>query len=254
MTRIEFNCRATAVGSMPQMDPAAACHQITRYLKEIPVWPQLPERSFREQMVAQYSQGFPGLRLTEDKIYVEHTAGLDRDLEELYLSYLANDYSKYPISRDYAAGLYSFLGLTNLAPFAIKGQVTGPITFAITVKDEEGKAILYDETLADAAAKLLRLKAAWQEKELKKLSPNTIIFVDEPSLASYGSAYLSISRERVCPALNEIADGIEGVKGIHCCGNTDWGMVLGANIDILNFDAYNYGQSLNLYEKEVKSF
>jgi len=252
VTAIEFNCLPTAVGSMPHTDPQAACAQVINYLKEIPCWPQLPKRSFKENMYAQYSQGFPGITVTDDKVYVDRTKDIDGPLEKLYAAYLENDVDKYPVSADYAAGLHAFLGLKDLSPMAVKGQLTGPVTWGLSVTDNEGKAVIYDDALGDAMAKFLRLKAAWQEKKLKKISPSTIIFVDEPYMASFGSVSVLLSAERVKSLLEEVFRGIEGLKGVHCCGNTDWSVLLGTSLDILNFDAYNYAQSLSLYPKEVK--
>jgi len=123
----------------------------------------------------------------------------------------------------------------------------------LTVADSDGKAIIYDDVLGDAVARFLRLKAAWQEKELKKLSPDTIIFVDEPYMASFGSVSVLLSAERVQSLIEEVFRGIEGLKGVHCCGNTDWSVLLGTSIDIVSFDAYNYAQSLSLYPREVKA-
>jgi methionine synthase II (cobalamin-independent) len=264
MPDVEFNCLPTAIGSMPHTDPSEACSQVLKYLKEIPCWPQLPRRSFRENMYVQFSEGFPGLvhqeeirtitRREEERTYVDRTKDLDEPLEKLYTAYLENDVDKYAVSADYAAGLPSFLGLKNLSPLAVKGQVTGPITWGLTITDENGKAIIYDDVLGDAVAKFLRLKAAWQEKELKKISPNTIIFVDEPYMASFGSVSVTLSAERVQGLVEEVFRGIEGLKGVHCCGNTDWSVLLGTSLDILSFDAYNYAQSLSLYPSEIKSF
>jgi len=250
----EFGCLPTAIGSMPHTDPAEACALVSRYLKDIPAWPQLPKRSFKENMYAQYSEGFPGAVLKGDSIYIDRSQDLDKPLEKLYAAYLDNDVDKYPVSADYAAGLHSFLGLTNLSPLAVKGQVTGPVTWGLTVADNEGKAIIYDDVLADAMVKLLRLKAGWQEKKLSKISPNTIIFVDEPYMASFGSVSVTLSKEKVVSLLDEVLGGIKGLKGVHCCGNTDWSVLLSTKIDILSFDAYNYAQSLSLYPSEVKSF
>ncbi|MCK4368383.1 MAG: methionine synthase [Dehalococcoidales bacterium] len=251
---IEFGCLPTIIGSMPHTDPAEACALVSHHLKDIPAWPQLPKRSFKENMYAQFSQGFPGAVLKDDSLYVDRSQDLDKPLEKLYAAYLDNDVDKYPISPDYAAGLHSFLGLTNLSPLAVKGQVTGPVTWGLTVADNEGKAIIYDDVLADAMAKFLRLKAGWQEKELSQISKNTIIFVDEPYMASFGSVSVPLSKEKVVSLLDEVLGGIGGLKGVHCCGNTDWSVLLSTKIDILSFDAYNYAQSLSLYPSEVKSF
>ncbi len=254
MPDIEFGCLPTIIGSMPHTDPAEACSLVTRYLKDIPAWPQLPKRSFRENMYAQFSEGFPGVVLKEDSIYIDRTQDLDKPLEQLYAAYLENDIDKYPVSPEYAAGLRSFLALTDLSPLAVKGQITGPVTWGLTVTDDSHRAIIYDDVLGDAVAKLLRLKAGWQEKELSKISPNTVIFVDEPYMAAYGSVSVLLSRERVIELLEEVFGGIRGLKGVHCCGNTDWSILLDTSADIISFDAYNYAQSLSLYPAEVKKF
>ncbi len=252
MPDARFNCLPTIIGSMPHTDPVKACSLIAEYLKEIPAWPQLPRRSFKESMCPQFSQGFPGVVVTENSIYTDRSQDWDEPLEELYTAYLENNVGRYPVGADYAAGLHAFLSLENLSPKAVKGQVTGPISFGLTVTDDSKRAILYDDMLSDAAAKLLRLKAGWQEKALAKISKNTIIFIDEPAMSSYGSAFFSLPKEKVVALLEEVLGGIGGIKGIHCCGNTDWSLILGTSTDIVSFDAYNYAESLTLYPAEVK--
>lgn len=256
MPDIEFDCRPTIIGSMPHTEPEAACSQITRYLKDIPAWPQLPRRSFRENMYVQYSQGFPGVvvKESEKRIYVDRSGDLNQPLEQLYAAYMGNKVDRFSISRDYAAGLYQFLTLTNLSPLAVKGHVTGPVTWGLTVTDDTGKGILYDDILGDAVPKLLKLKAAWQEKQLQKICRDTIIFVDEPYMSAFGSVSMMLSREKVISLLEEVFAGISGLKGIHCCGNTDWSILLATSVDIISFDTYNYAQSLSLYPEEVKKF
>ena len=139
MPGIEFGCRPMAIGSMPHTEPAEACVQILKYLKEIPCWPQLPRRSFNENMYAQFSQGFPGITVTGDRVYVDRAQDLDEPLEKLYVAYLEDGVDKYPVSPDYAAGLHAFLALNNLSPIAVKGQVTGPVSWGLTITDNEGR-------------------------------------------------------------------------------------------------------------------
>ncbi|MFH1003828.1 MAG: methionine synthase [Chloroflexota bacterium] len=255
MPRTEFNCLPTMIGSLPHTDPREACSLVRRFLGDIPAWPQLPRLSPKENMYLQYSQGFPGAVVSGDRVYVDRSRDLTAPLEQLYRAYLENDADKYPVSPEYAAGLHYCLGLDNLDPLAVKGQLTGPITWGLTVTDNEGRAILYDDVLGDAVPRFLRLKAAWQEKALGKISKKTIIFIDEPYLAAYGStATGSLSVAKVREALEEVFGGISGLKGVHCCGNTDWSVLLGTSTDIISFDAYNYARSLSLYPAEVKGF
>jgi hypothetical protein len=256
MAYVEFSCRPTIIGSMPHTDPATACALITGYLKDIPTWPQLPRRSYLENMYVQYSQGFPGVVVDEgeERICVNRAQDLDAPLEQLYAAFLAHDADRYPVEPEYAAGLHQFLSMTDLAPLAVKGHVTGPVTWGLTVADDDGKGILYDDVLGDVVPKLLRLKAAWQEKALKQICRDTIIFVDEPYMSAFGSVGMMLSRGQVTGLLEEVFDGIAGLKGVHCCGNTDWSVLLETSVDIISFDTYNYAQSLTLYPAEVKKF
>ena len=253
-SKIEFNCLPTAIGSMPQTDPKEACSLMAKYLPDLPAWPQLPMRSHLENMYAQFSEGFPGLAIEEDKVYVDHTADFDSQLEQLYNADSEDNTDDYGISAEYAAGLHAFLALKEQHPSMVKGQVTGPITWGLCVTDREQRGILYDDLMAEALAKFLRLKAMWQEDFLSQVSPHTVIFVDEPYLTSLGTAFVSVPNEQVTTLLEVVLSGINGLKGIHCCGSTDWSLLLNSSTDILSFDTYNYADSLSCYPAEVKAF
>jgi len=254
MNNTELNCLPTIIGTMPHTDAKAACALIARYLKDIPAWPQLPQRSFRENMYIQYSEGIPGRVLEEDRLYINTSGDLAGALAEFYGDYLENNPKPYAMSSEAAAGFHEFLSLTTLSPQAVKGHIAGPVTWGMTVTDENRRAIAYNETFADVVPKFLRLKAAWQERELEKISGNTIIFVDEPYMSAFGSVGFMLSAEQVVAMLNETFSGIRGLKGLHCCGNTDWSLMLKTKLDILSFDAYNFAGSLALYPAEVKRF
>jgi methionine synthase II (cobalamin-independent) len=243
-----------SIGSLPHIDPHEAFNLILKLFPELPAWPQLPKRSFLENMYAQFSEGFPGVILERERIFVDRGRDLSSDLERLYLAYLENDLDACAVSPGYAAGLYEMSKAGVNAPRAVKGQVTGPISWGLSVVDQEGRPVLYDDVLADAVAKHLRLKAVWQENELRRLHPVTVVILDEPYMASFGSAYVALTRERVVSLIDEVLDGLEGLKGVHCCGNTDWSLMLSASIDVLSFDAFHYAHSLALYPAEVDEF
>jgi methionine synthase II (cobalamin-independent) len=250
-----FGALPTTIGTMPHRAPGQACEVISRFLKDIPAWPQLPLRSPEENMYVQFSEGFPGLEKRDGGIVIGRTPGFDEAINTLYADYFDNRFVNYPVSRGHAAGLYHCMEQGAAGLKAIKGQVTGPVTWGLTVKDTGGRSILYDDLLGDAVPRFLKLKAAWQEAVLRGLSTRTIIFVDEPYLTAYGSAAtMSLSPEKVVALLNEVFSGIKGIKGLHCCGNTDWGVLLGSRCDILSFDAYNFAGSLGLYADAVKGF
>jgi hypothetical protein len=250
----KFGCLPTMIGTLPHKDVAQACALVTHYLRDIPAWPQLPKRTYVENMYTQYSEGFPGIVVTENKTYVDCNQDLTKQLEQFYTDYLANDFSRYTLSPEYAAGFHAFLALPKFAPRAVKGHVTGPISWGLTITDETGKGIIYDETLGDVVPKFLRLKASWQEQALSKLNKNTIIFVDEPYMTAFGSIAMQLSREQVISALEETFAGIRGIKGVHCCGNTDWSILMQTSTNIIHFDAYKYADSLAIYPAEVNKF
>jgi len=254
MPDTRFGGLATMIGSLPYKDANKAVAVVMRYQIDMPAWPQLPKRAYVENMYTQYSEGFPGIVVTKDKTYVNRNQDLTKPLERFYTDYLANNYAKYAVTAEYAAGLYRFLSLGSLSTRTVKGQVTGPVSWGLTVTDETGKAIIYDETFADVVPKFLRLKATWMEQTLKKLNKNTVVFLDEPYMTVFGSVGMQLSREQVINLLNETLAGISGIKGIHCCGNTDWSLLLQTKIDIINFDAYNYASTLAIYAAEVKKF
>jgi len=245
------------IGSIPHTDPQAACELVLERFPRIPTWPQLPKRTFLENMYVQFSEGFPGVVLEDERIYVDRSRDLDPGLERLYLAYLDNDLGYGALGADYAAGLAAFpraLSANEDQPIVVKGQVTGPISWGLTVIDQDRRPVLYDDILADALAKHLRLKATWQEQELRKLAPTTLIFVDEPYMSAFGSAHISLNREQVITLLEEVFAGITGLKGTHCCGNTDWSLLLSTSAEIISFDTYNYAQAFSLYVEEVRAF
>ena len=244
----------TAIGSMPHTDPVEACSLTIKYLPELPAWPQLPNRSFLENMYAQYSESLPGVIIEDERIYIDRSVDLSAGMEKLYVAFIENDLDGHAISLDYARGFYEFLSRKLDSAWMLKGQVTGPISFGLVVTDQDRRPTLYDDTLADAIARHLRLKSAWMERELAKLSAETIIFLDEPYLASLGSAFVALDNDTVINLTNEALAGLTGLKGMHCCGNTDWSVLMATDIDILNFDAYNYGEALALYPADLKAF
>jgi methionine synthase II (cobalamin-independent) len=85
-----------------------------------------------------------------------------------------------------------------------------------------------------------------------------IVFIDEPYLGCFGSAYTPINRDSVVSGLTEIAEGIKAagaLTGVHCCGNTDWSIFTGIKaIDIINFDAYSFLDKFTLYAGDINDF
>ena len=90
MSKFQPGLRSMAAGSLPQTDPATAC-QLSLERLDIPTWPQLPRRSFLENMYVQFSERFPGVVVKDERIYVDRDRDLDSELEQLYVAYLTGD-------------------------------------------------------------------------------------------------------------------------------------------------------------------
>ena len=268
LRKFQANCLPVLIGSLPLKDHVESTELVFKYTPQIPLWVQLPV--YREEgMVAQFLPGFPGLAMEADKSFVNTVdPSFDEDLLRFYKDYLSVSEgetdligSRFAITADTAGGFFALTEhLRHLShrPLALKGQITGPITFGLGLTDEKGKAIFYNEQLRDAAVKLLAQKARWQIKRLSEFECPSIIFFDEPALAGFGSsAMISISREEVEKCFEEVIEAVHdenGMAGIHVCANADWSLILGSPADIISFDAYAFFDKLMLYPHQLKDF
>lgn len=257
MTTFTPRALATGIGSLPHSNAQDALRVILNTLPQIPYWPQLPRRDFRENMYAQFSQDLPTVTIDLPHEWIGSVIGEDvlDQAEGFYARYLAQDPDLFAIGEEYAAGLYALRGEAAALGRAnwIKGQVTGPISFGLKVTDQNLRPMLYDDTLRDVLVKYIVRKAQWHENFISTLG-TPLTFVDEPSLALIGASVVALNRDEVIRDLEEIYVSIKGLKGTHCCGNTDWSLLLGTSVDVISFDAYNYAENLALFAEDCRSF
>lgn len=260
---------ATAIGSMPFDDPEHAVDLSLATLGEAPIWPQLPKRGFREHFLPQYCEGMPCLVIDEaqKRISFDTSGDYSEPLAEFYETYLAamdpeaptSDCSAMAISPEHSAGIYAFkkrLADKQLKFPFIKVHTSGPCTFALTVVDQNKQSVYYNTDIRDMVTKALAMKCRWQIQKFRPFAERLICFVDEPILSAYGSStYVGVLREDVVAILSEVIEaiGAEGaLAGVHCCGNTEWSILIDAGADIVNFDAYEFGHTIAMYPTEVK--
>jgi hypothetical protein len=255
----------TGIGSVPFTDPQETVALVLETMPQIPYWPQMVQLGYLEDMAAQAARGLPALKVDEVNRIVAMDPDLPRDeaLAQFYELILSGDLTPFAFQETDARGFFALLAAvaSQGAPgAALKGQLSGPVTFAGVVKDAQGKPILYDRELTQAVCSGLARKAAWQAEKFRELGKAPIIFLDEPFLTGFGSAYLPISKDEVTEiltqTLEETRDAAAGpvTLGMHCCGNTDWSLLLNAPIDILSFDSYGYFESLRLYGQALAHY
>jgi len=257
---------STAIGSMPFTDPDYAV-DVSLSRLDAPIWPQLPKLGINEQMEIQYSEGMPCIVIDNEKkrMFFDTSVDYSEDFAVFYEQYMAameegGDFSAMAISGDFSKGIYALEKALKAKggklPF-LKVQTTGPLSFALTIVDENKRAIYYNEEFRDVVIKALAMKCRWQLKMFKPYAENFICFIDEPILSAFGSStYVSVQREDVVAALAEVVEAVhaEGaLAGIHCCGNTEWSILIDAGVDIVNFDAFGYGETIAMYADSVKA-
>jgi hypothetical protein len=262
------DCHPLLIGSIPLDDHRRATELVLAHTPRIPLWVQLP--TFKEEgMLAQFLPGMPGLVTRGGKDLIDSAAeSFDGELLAFYEEYIAVSEksadilgSRFRLDGKQAKGFEILLEMIkdlDEPPLALKGQITGPITFCTGLHDQDDRAIFYTEPVRDAAVKLLALKAAWQVRKLRETGLPAIIFIDEPALAGFGSSeFISISGEDIAGCLEEIIAAIHtegGLAGIHVCANTDWSIMLESSVDIVNFDAYAYFDRFVLYPNHIRAF
>jgi hypothetical protein len=216
-------------------------------------------------MNVQFSEGLPLLKFNEERgsLILSPSDNRENALTAFYERFLAGDMAPFKISRDHAAGLYEMLDALAEQPKSsqdhfIKGQTVGPVTFTASIKDTEGNLVLHDRELREALVNGLAIKALWQVRMLERSGRKPVIFLDEPYLSGFGSAFSTIERHEVIELLQAVIhylrEHADILIGIHCCGNTDWSMILDAGPDIVNFDAYDHMDYFLLYPQEIKRF
>lgn len=233
------------------------------YPPSIPAWVSLPQRSYKEHMITQFSEGFPGIRFDENKMKMVYEEKKDyaASMNAFYDAYIKRNLDYFSISRDYASVLHLFIDLLaekeKKLP-VVKGHITGPLTLGLGITDEAGRALWFDQRYQDIIIKGLTMKALWQERLLRRCAEKIIIFCDEPILCALDSRiYPGITDDDVISSLNEIIGELKknGITvGSHCCGNIDWGALSRTYLDIISFDAWTYGKKVARYAKDINLF
>lgn len=249
---MKFNFQTIGIGSLPYQNIEIAFEKTLKNFN-IPFWNQLPSFSFKQNMYVQFAYDLPNAIIDEkNKKFFIKISG--EEPIENFLKKLENANFNAFYKKEHFSGLYYLLEHKDKVKSEfVKGQITGIISLGLQVVDENRKPIIYNEIYKELLIKNLKMKIKLQEEKLKEIA-STIIFLDEPYLSMIGSPYISLNKEEVVLLFNELLKEFKGLKGIHCCGNTDWEMVLQLPIDILSFDAYNYSQQFLLYSKEIKNF
>ncbi|MBN1309234.1 MAG: hypothetical protein JXA18_15020 [Chitinispirillaceae bacterium] len=263
--RDEISFIATAIGSMPHTAAEAALDIIFEHIPSCPLWPQLPQRGFRERTEVQFSEGLPGVVIDAVNERVFFDSGNEDRLADtmfgFYESYLqseaADEWTAFKISEKCAAGIPALEKRLKRTPISfLKMQTTGPVTMGMNILDTNGEPVCRNETFLDVLVKGLIAKCRWQIKKFAPHARQLLCFIDEPVFATFGSQLsLPLSHYKVVTIINEMVESVHAVGalcGLHCCGKTEWTIPIEAGVDIVSFDAYEFGETVTLYPRLIK--
>ncbi|MCL2882883.1 MAG: hypothetical protein FWF30_00200 [Coriobacteriia bacterium] len=259
---------STAIGSMPFADPAKAV-QVSLERLDIPIWPQCSSQGLLEQMEIQYSEGLPCAVIDAQKgrMFFQTDEDYSEAFATFYEAYLTamdpddgdGDCSSMAISEKYSKGIYELerqLQAKGTKLPYVKVQTTGPCSISLTLTDENKRAIYYQEDFRDVITKAMAMKSRWQIQKFQPYCDKVVCFIDEPILSAFGSStYVSVQRDDVVNMLVECIDAVhqdDAIAGIHCCGNTEWSILVDAGVDIVNFDAFDFGETVAMYPEHMK--
>ncbi|MCB2226450.1 MAG: hypothetical protein KQH53_07200 [Desulfarculaceae bacterium] len=248
---IPGNLLTTAMAVMPHKDVDRALELALSL--DVPFWPQLPHVSYYEDMYVQASEHFPGIVLDMDKQTLAFS--MDKFLAEFEETMAHMDQPEYfDITGPYSAVYHRFLELDLAERPAIRGQLEGPISFGLNVKDQDDRPILFDDTVRPFMLEFMAHRVNTQLARLKEVNPNAFMFIDEPGLQFIFSGLSGYSDVQAATDMAAFFEAIERPRGVHLCGNVDWDFLLKLDIDVLSLDVYSNGEVFTSYAGAIKKF
>jgi len=251
----EGRCRVTGIGSFACTSVDEALGMVFEFAPELPFVPQLPKRARSEGMNEQVYDGLPGARQRDGTWTMVQDEAFFLGVDRLFGESGSPSEDSGAWSPQCCAALEPFLERVRAEGAAeAKSQVSGPVTVAMSLVDEEGNPALYNEVLREVIVKHIALKVRWMARQIEQAGAKPVIFVDEPFLASFGTPFFAWTRpEQPRDVIEEVYAAAE-VKGTHCCANTDWTIFLNSSVDILSLDAFGYAENFLTYPDELVHF
>jgi len=250
------NSAPSGVGSLPHTSPLDACNDVLLYQPEFPTAPTLPSLNPLEAIIIRDAEYLPGGVLQGNSLHLDRSIDFSEAMEQIYLDFMEENYQKYaPTHEGYASGYYELAGRDLSDVMCIKVQVTGPVTFGLTITDKDRRPIAYDAQYFDMLSKMLALRARWYESLMEQThTPHTLVIIDEPYFAALGSSVMQIDTGMVEASFEDFSTLIQGGIGFHCCSNTDWGFLMSLSPSLISFDAYAYSKEFLLYKEQIASY
>ena len=220
---------------------------------DIPFWPQLPNIGFHEDMYVQTSQNFPGVIIDPGAEKISfNTDRFESELGE-YSQKMA-DTGTFALGQDYSAVYHQFLARDLENYHAIRGQVTGPVSFGFRVADEDSKPIIYNEGVRSLLFDFIQRKTNVQYHQLREKNQNAFVWLDEPGLGWVFSGLSGYNDLQTKQDYQGFLDGLDGPGALHLCASVNLPYLLTLGVEILSFDAYQIEVMPKGYADSVAKF
>jgi len=216
---------ATGIGSLPGSDAARAVEMVLAETPRLPFVPQLPNRSPREGMLAQWLEVLPEVTVAPDGAIV-----VDRDA--------ASGAPTITIDPASHSGLVALLAAARgrEEEFGrIKVQMTGPLTLGVALmRAGLPSALAFERAKVCAAEWAAHLQAT---VEARLPGTRMMLFLDEPALVRWAGGDDPIERDDAIDVLSSTLARVTCVTGVHVCGDGDLRVAHAAGPDVLGLTA-----------------
>jgi len=204
-------------------------------------------------MYVQTSQNLPGIviDLSSEKI----NFNMAKFEEELggYSQRMAEP-KTFALSRRYSAVYHRFLAKDLQDYPAIRGQVTGSVSFGFRVTEENSRPIIYNDGVRSLLFDFIQRKVNMQYRQLKRKNQNAFVWLDEPGLGWVFSGLSGYNDIQARQEYQSFLAGLEGTKALHLCANVNLVYLLGLGVELLSFDAYQIELMPKGYANAVADF
>lgn len=209
-------------GALPHTTLDAALSVLHRFTMPYVVWPQLPQRSFRERSVVQAAYGFPGVVIDEQqrRVFVQRAMS-ESGMPQLALDFLQRRDARAAMTPAEAAGLFAVLPMLQSQPAHVgcKGQLLGPISLAAQLTDEAQNPLISDSVLFEGLVQHLCQRVRWQSELLRRTNRTVLLCLDEPFIDVISSPFLSIDHDELWMGLARVLDAIPVMRGLAISGD-----------------------------------
>jgi methionine synthase II (cobalamin-independent) len=238
-------CATTGIGSLPLTQGELALQMALQL--DVPYAPQLPRGRPEELMVPQALEGLPGLAVDADGGCTVDAGAWEAGraaLEARLSAALAEGPGGLARGADLLPSPEAWRTLrpflfeveARKLPFA-KVQLAGPCTVRWVARTAAGAPLSSLPALDAQVYRLVLARALALARAVRQAGATPLFFLDEPGLYALDprdpAHLLALQELRLVVAALQREGAL---VGLHCCGNTHWGLLLGLGLDVLSLD------------------